>query len=67
MVAELILRVAGFGPLQPYLDPTVEMVWINEPARVFVAREGRHDLPRRSKTSGSHVALQRGQDPCSVS
>jgi pilus assembly protein CpaF len=33
--------VAGFGPLQGYLDdPTVEEVWINEPGRVFVARRG---------------------------
>src|SRR3954471_15762297 len=28
-VDELVARVAGFGPLQPYLDdPTVEEVWI---------------------------------------
>jgi hypothetical protein len=45
VVAELTARVAGFGALQPYLDdPTVEEVWINEPARVFVARDGRHEL-----------------------
>ncbi len=51
-MAELILRVAGFGPLQPYLDdPTVEEVWINEPARVFVARDGRHELPTTILTS----------------
>lgn len=38
-------RVAGFGPLQKYLDdPAVEEIWINEPSRVFVAREGRHEL-----------------------
>ncbi|GAA1143330.1 CpaF family protein [Ornithinicoccus hortensis] len=37
--------VAGFGPLQPYLDdPTVEEIWINEPSRVFVARHGRSEL-----------------------
>jgi pilus assembly protein CpaF len=42
---ELLARVAGFGPLQAYLDdPTVEEIWINEPSRVFVAREGRHEL-----------------------
>jgi pilus assembly protein CpaF len=42
---ELLARVAGFGPLQQYLDdPAVEEVWINDPARVFVAREGRHEL-----------------------
>jgi pilus assembly protein CpaF len=44
-VDELVARVAGFGPLQTYLDdPTVEEVWINEPHRVFVARDGRHEL-----------------------
>jgi len=37
--------IAGFGPLQPYLDdPTVEEVWINEPGRVFIARDGRSEL-----------------------
>ncbi len=44
-VDDLVNRVAGFGPLQPYLDdPTVEEVWVNEPHRVFVAREGRLEL-----------------------
>ena len=34
-VDELVARVAGFGPLQPYLDdPTVEEIWINEPSLV---------------------------------
>jgi pilus assembly protein CpaF len=37
--------VAGFGPLQPLLDDdTVEEIWINEPGRVFVARNGRSEL-----------------------
>lgn len=37
--------VAGFGPLQKYLDdPTVEEIWINEPTRVFVARRGVSEL-----------------------
>jgi pilus assembly protein CpaF len=37
--------VAGFGPLQPYLDDrTVEEIWINEPGRVFIARRGRSEL-----------------------
>ncbi len=37
--------VAGYGPLQSYLDdPTVEEIWINEPGRVFVARQGRSEL-----------------------
>jgi pilus assembly protein CpaF len=37
--------VAGFGPLQRYLDdPEVEELWINEPGRVFVARHGRSEL-----------------------
>src|SRR5262245_17681368 len=42
---ELLARVAGYGPLQEYLDdPTVEEIWINDPSRVFVARDGRHEL-----------------------
>jgi pilus assembly protein CpaF len=31
--------VAGFGPLQQYLDDvTIEEIWINEPRKVLVAR-----------------------------
>src|SRR5690349_1579511 len=45
VVGELVARVSGFGPLQPFLDdPAVEEVWINDPSRVFVARNGRHEL-----------------------
>lgn len=45
VVGELVARVSGFGPLQPFLDdPTVEEIWINDPTRVFVARHGRHEL-----------------------
>ncbi len=44
-IDELVARLAGFGPLQQYLDdPSVEEVWVNEPDRVFVARDGRHEL-----------------------
>jgi pilus assembly protein CpaF len=44
-VDDLVNRVSGFGALQPYLDdPSVEEIWVNEPHRVFVAREGRHEL-----------------------
>ena len=42
---EVYDAVAGFGPLQRFLDdPTVEEIWINEPGRVFVARRGRSEL-----------------------
>ncbi|WP_240641309.1 CpaF family protein [Nocardioides ferulae] len=45
VVAELVARVSGFGPLQPFLDdPAVEEIWINAPDRVFIARHGRHEL-----------------------
>ena len=45
VVGELVARVSGFGALQRFLDdPEVEEVWINEPSRVFVARNGRHEL-----------------------
>ena len=45
-VARTVLdAVAGYGPLQPYLDdPTVEEIWINEPSKVFVAQRGRSEL-----------------------
>lgn len=74
VVAELVARVSGFGPLQPLLDdPTVEEVWINSPDRVFVARNGRHELTnlmltdaqvaelveRMLKTTGRRVDLSR--------
>ncbi len=73
-VAELVARVSGFGPLQPLLDdPSVEEVWINSPDRVFVARNGRHELTnlmltdaqvaelveRMLKTTGRRVDLSR--------
>ena len=45
VVGELVARVSGFGPLQPFLDdPSVEEIWVNDPSRVFVARNGRHEL-----------------------
>ena len=37
--------VAGFGALQPFLDdPRVEEIWVNEPSKVFVARDGVAEL-----------------------
>src|SRR4051794_11012521 len=45
VVRDVLDRVAGFGPLQHYLDdPEVEEIWVNEPGRVFVARRGRSEL-----------------------
>jgi pilus assembly protein CpaF len=45
VVRDVLDRVAGFGPLQRYLDdPEVEEIWVNQPSRVFVARAGRHEL-----------------------
>lgn len=45
VVETLVADLAGFGPLQTYLDdPEVEEIWINDPSRVFVARGGRHEL-----------------------
>ncbi|MBC2933038.1 hypothetical protein [Nocardioides sp. zg-1228] len=35
VVGELVARLSGFGPLQPYLDdPEVEEVWINDPTMI---------------------------------
>ncbi len=40
-VRDVIADVAGYGPLQPYLDDaTIEEIWINAPDRIFVARDG---------------------------
>jgi len=52
VVRELVARVSGFGPLQPFLDdPEVEEIWINDPSRVFIARNGRHELTNLMLTS----------------
>ena len=58
MVGELVARIAGFGPLQPYLDdPEVEEIWINDPSQVFVARQGRHELTTTVLTAGQVAEL----------
>ncbi|HEY6798387.1 MAG TPA: ATPase, T2SS/T4P/T4SS family [Kineosporiaceae bacterium] len=45
VVKRVLDEVAGFGPLQAYLDdPAVEEIWINEPGKVFVARGGVAEL-----------------------
>lgn len=74
MVGELVARISGFGPLQVFLDdPTVEEIWINDPSRVFIARNGRHELTnlvltpalvqelteRMLKSSGRRIDLSR--------
>jgi pilus assembly protein CpaF len=72
VVRTVLDSVAGFGPLQRYLDdPTVEEIWINEPGKVFIARHGRSELTttiftdqevrdlveRMLKTSGRRIDL----------
>lgn len=53
IVGELVARVSGFGPLQPFLDDEeIEEIWVNEPSRVFVARRGRHELTNTVLTRG---------------
>ncbi|ACZ30064.1 type II secretion system protein E [Xylanimonas cellulosilytica DSM 15894] len=48
----LVDLLAGLGPLQQYLDdPTVEEVWLNGPAQVFVARGGQPELTTTILTS----------------
>ncbi|WP_247826568.1 CpaF family protein [Arthrobacter antioxidans] len=43
--------VAGFGALQPLLDdPTIEEIWINAPAEIYVARDGESELTALSLT-----------------
>ena len=51
--AEVIAAVSGLGPLQQYLDdPAVEEIWINQPHRVFVARDGKSELTPLVLTEG---------------
>lgn len=41
---DIAQRVTGFGFLQPFLDdPSVEEIWVNDDAAIFVARSGRHE------------------------
>lgn len=50
---EILARVLGYGPLQPYLDdPTVEELWINAPDRVFIARNGASERLPLTLTDG---------------
>jgi pilus assembly protein CpaF len=45
LVDQIATQISGFGLLQPLLDdPTVEEIWINEPGRIFVARNGKSEL-----------------------
>ncbi len=72
VVKSVLDAVAGLGPLQEYFDdPAVEEIWINEPGKVFVARDGQPELTttiltadqvrdlveRMLKTSGRRVDL----------
>ncbi len=44
-IEALTNQVAGYGALQPLLDDlTIEEIWINDPSRVFIARDGRTEL-----------------------
>jgi pilus assembly protein CpaF len=50
---EVFDAVAGFGPLQRFLDDEeVEEIWVNQPGQVFVARAGRSELTTTVLTAG---------------
>ena len=45
LVEKIANQISGFGLLQPLLDdPSVEEIWINEPGRIFIARNGKSEL-----------------------
>jgi pilus assembly protein CpaF len=45
LVEQIANQISGFGLLQPLLDdPSIEEIWINEPGRIFVARNGKSEL-----------------------
>ncbi|CAN5211142.1 ATPase, T2SS/T4P/T4SS family [soil metagenome] len=42
---EIVASITGFGALQPFFDdPEIEEIWINGPAKVFIARNGVPEL-----------------------
>ena len=50
---EIFDAVAGFGPLQRFLDDhEIEEIWVNQPGQVFVARNGRSELTTTMLGSG---------------
>ncbi len=50
---EVFDAVAGFGPLQRFLDdPEVEEIWVNQPGQVFIARNGRSELTTTMLAAG---------------
>jgi len=45
LAEQIATQLTGFGLLQNFLDdPSVEEIWINEPGRIFVARNGKSEL-----------------------
>jgi hypothetical protein len=63
MVGELVARVSGFGPLQPYLDdPSVEEVWINAPVKTFGAGQTPIFGPRSATSPQQRTAMP--PQPC---
>lgn len=51
--SQVLASLTGFGVLQTYLDdPDVEEIWINEPSRVFVARNGVTEMLDLTLTDG---------------
>ena len=58
IVRDVLDRVAGFGPLQRYLDdPEIEEIWVNEPGRVFIARRCRRELTTTTLAPGELADL----------
>lgn len=44
-IREVHHHIAGYGPLQIFFDDSdVEEIWINEPSRVFIAKNGKSQL-----------------------
>lgn len=45
LILDLVSEFAGLGPLQALLDdPDIEEIWVNAPDRVWVAKNGQHEL-----------------------
>ncbi len=56
MLAEVLNEVAGYGPIQTYLDdPTISEIMVNGPDRIYIERRGKVEPTTRRFMDDAHV------------
>jgi pilus assembly protein CpaF len=56
MLAEVLNEVAGYGPIQIYLDdPTITEIMVNGPDRIYIERRGKVEATTRRFMDDGHV------------